>query len=48
MDKSEDFDCKVLSVMMRHLNVLKYFFLELNLFGPELFTFSCDFIDGDN
>ena len=29
MDKSEDFDCKVLSVMMRHLNVLKYFFFEI-------------------
>ena len=22
--------------------------LELNLFGPELFTFGCDFIDSDN
>ena len=26
MDKDEDLDCKVLSVMMRHLkNILKYF-----------------------
>ena len=48
MHNSEDLDCKVLSVMMRHLNVSKYFLLELNLFGPELFKFSCDFIDSDN
>ena len=25
MHKDEDLDCKVLSVMMRHLNVSKYF-----------------------
>ena len=37
-------NCKVQSVMMRHLNILK---LESNLFGPELFTFSWDFIDCD-
>ena len=24
------------------------FLLELNLFGPELFMFSCDLIDSDN
>ena len=28
MHKSEDLGCKVSSVMMRHLNILKYFFLE--------------------
>ena len=40
MHKGEDLDCKVLSVMIRHLNVLKYFSftLESNLFGPELGT----------
>ena len=48
MHKGEDFDCKVLSVIMRHLNVWKYFPLELNLFGPELVTFSWDFFDSDN
>ena len=25
MHKGEDIDCKVLSVMMRHLKILKYF-----------------------
>ena len=25
MHKGKDLDCKVLSVMMRHLNILKYF-----------------------
>ena len=45
MHKGEDLDCKVLFVMMRHLNV---FLLESNLFGLELFTFSWDFIDSDN
>ena len=25
MHKGEDLDCKVLSVIMRHLNILKYF-----------------------
>ena len=37
MHKGEDLDCKVLSVMMRHLNILKYFSFESNLFEPELF-----------
>ena len=46
MHKSEDLDCKVLSVMMRHLNNI--FLLESNLFGPEPFTFSWDFTDNDN
>ena len=48
MHKRKDLDCKVLSVMMRHLNVLKYFLLESNLFGSELFTFGWDFIDSGN
>ena len=49
MHKHKDLDCKVLSVMMRHLNVLKFFYLlESNLFIPELFTFAWDFIDSDN
>ena len=48
MHEGEDFDCKVLSVMMRHLNILQYIFSELNLFGPELFTFSWDLIDSDD
>ena len=49
MHKGEDLDCKVLSIMIRHLNILKYFFfLESSLFGLELFTFSWDFIDSDN
>ena len=26
MHKGEGLDCKVLSVLMRHLNILKYFF----------------------
>ena len=30
MHKGEDLDCKVQSVMMRHLNILKYFSLDLN------------------
>ena len=42
MHKGGDCDCEVLSVMMRHLNIL-----ESNLFGPELFTFNWDFIDSD-
>ena len=46
--KGEDLDCKMLYAMMRHLNILKYFFSESNLFEPELFTFSLDFIDSDN
>ena len=45
MHEGEDLDCKVLSVMMRHLNI---FLLESNLFGPELLMFSWDFIDSDN
>ena len=48
MHKDENLNCKVLSVMMRHLNVLKYFLLELNIFGRGLLTFSWDFIDSDN
>ena len=36
MHKGNDLDCKVLSVMMRHLNILKYF-----SFGIEsLWTYS--------
>ena len=31
MHKGEDLDCKVQSVMMRHLNILKYFLLEFSL-----------------
>ena len=31
MHKSEDLDCKVLSVMMRHLNVSKYFSFGISL-----------------
>ena len=46
MHKGEDLDCKVLSVMMTHLNNLEI--LESNLFGPELFTFSWDSTDSDN
>ena len=45
MHKGEYLDCKMLSVMMRHLNILKYFSFGI---GPELFTFSWDFIDSDN
>ena len=30
MHEDEDLDCKVLSVMMRHLNVLKYFSFEIH------------------
>ena len=48
MHKCKDLSYKVQSVMMRHLNILKYFLLELNLFGLELFMFSWDFIDCDN
>ena len=48
MHKGKDLDCKVLSVKMKHLNIFKYIFLESNLFGPELFTLSWDFIDSDN
>ena len=48
MHNGEDLDCKVASVMMRHLNILKYFLLKSNLFGSELFTFSWDLIDSDN
>ena len=46
--KGEDLDCKVLSVMMRHLNILKYFSFGIESYVPELFTFSWDFIDIDN
>ena len=48
MHKAKDLDCKALSVIMRHLNILNIFLLESNLFGPELFTFSWNFIDSDN
>ena len=48
MHKGEDLDCKVISVMIRHFNIFKYFLLEYNLFGPELFRYSWDFIDNDN
>ena len=47
MIKGENLDCKMLSVMMRHLNISNVF-LEPNLFGPELFKFRRDFIDSDN
>ena len=49
MHKGKDLDCKVLSVMMRHLNIVKYssFGIE-SLFGPELFKINWDFIDSDN
>ena len=43
MHKGEDFDCKVLSVMMRHLNILK----DVS-FGLELVMFSWEFTDSDN
>ena len=36
MHKRKDLDCKVLSVMMRHLNILKSFSLESNLFDMVL------------
>ena len=29
MHKRKDLDCKVLSVVMRHLNILKYFSFEI-------------------
>ena len=48
MHKGENLDCKVLSVMMIHLNILKYFLLESNLFGHELVTLTWDVIDSDN
>ena len=48
MHEGEDLDCKVLSVMKRHINILKYFLLESNVIEPELFTFDQDFIDIDN
>ena len=48
MHKGEDFDCKMLSVIMRHLNILKYFSSESNLFGPAFFMFSWEFTDIDN
>ena len=38
----------MLSVMISHLNNLNYFLWELNLFGPNLFTFGWDFTDSDN
>ena len=38
MHEGEYLDCKMLSVIMRHLNILKYFHLESNLFGPELYS----------
>ena len=47
MHKDEDLDCKVLSVMMRHL-YLEIFFFWNRIFGPKLSTFSWDFIDSDN
>ena len=31
MHKDEDLDCKVLSVMTRHLNILKYFSFGISL-----------------
>ena len=33
--------------MMRRLNSLIYFSLELSLFGPNLFMFGWDFIDSE-
>ena len=47
MHKDEDLDCKVPCVIIRQLNILNIFLLESNLFGPELFTFSWNFIDSD-
>ena len=38
----------MLSVMMRHLNSLNYFSLEIEPFGPNLFMFGWDVIDSDN
>ena len=35
MIEGGNLDCKVLSVMMRHLNISNVF-MESNLFGPEL------------
>ena len=48
MHKRKDLDCRVLSVMMRHFNILNIFLLESDLFGPELLTFTWGFIDSDN
>ena len=45
MHKDENLDCKVLSVMMRHLNILKYFSFVESL---GLFTFNWNFIDSDH
>ena len=42
MHKGEDLQCKVLFVIMIHLNIFKYFSFGSNLFRPELFTFSRD------
>ena len=49
MYKGEDLDYNVLSVIMRHLNILKIFFFSNRISGPELFPWnSWDFIDSDN
>ena len=44
----KDYDCKVLSVMMRHYILWTTFLVESNPLGPELFTFSRDFTDSKN
>ena len=41
MHKGEDLNCKVLSVMMRHLNILKYF-----SFGIESLDLICPLLAG--
>ena len=38
----------IVSVMVRHLNSVNYFFWKLSPFGPNPFMFDWHFIDSDN
>ena len=44
----EYLDCKMLSVMMSHLNSLNYFSLGIESLWTQPFIFGWDFIDNDN
>ena len=48
MHKSKDLDCKVLSVMMRHLNILKYFSFGIESLWTRTIPVHWEFIDSDN
>ena len=46
MHKGEDLDCKMLSVMMRHANILKYFSFEIESLWSSALDLNCSRLAG--